>query len=36
VQAAVDAGIDVLEGTGLVLSHVVIPSPSDDISRCIL
>ena len=36
VQAAVDAGIDVLEGTGLVLSHVVITSPSDDISRCIL
>ena len=36
VQAAVDAGIDVLEGTGLVLSHVVIPSPSDDISSCIL
>jgi len=36
VRAAVDAGIDVLEGTGLVLSHVVIPSPTDDISRSIL
>jgi microcompartment protein CcmL/EutN len=36
VRAAVDAGIDVLEGTGLVLSHVVIPSPSAEITRCIL
>ncbi len=36
VEAAVDAGIDVLEGTGLVLSHVVIPSPSDEIIRSIL
>ena len=36
VRAAVEAGIDVLEGTGLVLSHVVIPSPSSDITRCIL
>ena len=36
VQAAVEAGIDILEGTGLVLSHVVIPSPSDDITRSIL
>jgi microcompartment protein CcmL/EutN len=36
VRSAVEAGINVLEGTGLVLSHVVIPSPSDDITRCIL
>jgi microcompartment protein CcmL/EutN len=36
VRSAVEAGIDVLEGTGLVLSHVVIPSPSKQISRSIL
>jgi microcompartment protein CcmL/EutN len=36
VEAAVQAGIDVLEGTGLVLSHVIIPSPTDEISRSIL
>ena len=36
VEAAVEAGIDVLEGTGLVLSHVIIPSPTDEISRSIL
>ncbi len=36
VRSAVEAGIDVLEGSGLVLSHVVIPSPSEEISRCIL
>ena len=36
VNSAMDAGIDVLQGTGLVLSHVTIPSPSRDISRCIL
>ena len=36
VNSAMDAGIDVLHGTGLVLSHVVIPSPSRDIGRCIL
>ncbi len=36
VHAAVEAGIDVLEGTGLVLSHVVIPSPAEEIARCIL
>ena len=36
VQSAVEAGIDVLEGSGLVLSYVVIPSPSKEISRCIL
>jgi len=36
VKAAVEAGIGVLEGTGLVLSHVVIPSPTDEIRRSIL
>ena len=36
VEAAVEAGIDILEGTGLVLSHVVIPSPTDEIIRSIL
>ena len=36
VEAAVEAGIDALEGTGLVLSHVVIPSPTDEIIRSIL
>jgi len=36
VHAAVEAGIGVLEGSGLILSHVVIPSPTKDIKRCIL
>jgi microcompartment protein CcmL/EutN len=36
VNSAVEAGIDVLRGTGLILSHVVIPSPSPEIGRCIL
>jgi microcompartment protein CcmL/EutN len=36
VNSAVEAGIDVLQGTGLILSHVVIPSPSRDIGRTIL
>jgi len=36
VNSAVEAGIDVLQGTGLILSHVVIPSPSREIGRCIL
>lgn len=36
VHAAVEVGIDVLEGTGLVLSHVVIPSPTREMTRCIL
>ena len=36
VRAAVEAGIGVLEGSGLILSHVVIPSPTKDITRCIL
>ena len=36
VEAAVEAGIDVLAGTGLVLSHVIIPSPTDEIARSIL
>ena len=31
-----EAGIDALEGSGLVLSHVVIPYPSKEITRCIL
>lgn len=36
VNSAVEAGIGVLKGTGLILSHIVIPSPSHDIGRCIL
>jgi microcompartment protein CcmL/EutN len=36
VRAAVEAGIDILEGSGLILSHVVIPSPTKEITRCIL
>jgi microcompartment protein CcmL/EutN len=36
INSAVEAGIDVLRGTGLILSHVVIPSPSRDLGRCIL
>jgi len=36
VHAAVEAGIAILEGSGLILSHVVIPSPTKDIKRCIL
>ncbi len=36
VNSAVEAGIEILKGTGLILSHVVIPSPSQDIRRCIL
>jgi microcompartment protein CcmL/EutN len=36
INSAVEAGIDVLRGTGLILSHVVIPSPSQDLRRCIL
>jgi microcompartment protein CcmL/EutN len=36
VNSAVEAGIDVLKGTGLILSHVVIPSPTPDIGRSIL
>ena len=36
VRAAVDAGIDKLEGSGLILSYVVIPSPTKEITRCIL
>jgi microcompartment protein CcmL/EutN len=36
VRAAVEAGIGILEGSGLILSHVVIPSPTKDITRCIL
>jgi microcompartment protein CcmL/EutN len=36
VNSAVEAGIEVLQDTGLILSHVVIPSPSRDIGRSIL
>lgn len=36
VNSAVEAGIDILRDTGLILSHVVIPSPSRDIGRSIL
>ena len=36
VNSAVEAGIDALQGSGLVLSHVVIPYPSEEITRCIL
>ena len=36
VNSAVEAGIDTLEGSGLILSHVVIPYPSEEIRRCIL
>ena len=36
VNSAVEAGIDVLKGTGLILSYVVIPSPSQEICRSIL
>ena len=36
MNSAVEAGIDALEGSGLILSHVVIPSPTKEITRCIL
>ncbi len=36
VNSAVEAGIDRLQGSGLILSHVVIPSPSREIARSIL
>ncbi len=36
VNSAVEASIDVLQGSGLILSHVVIPSPSQEIARSIL
>ncbi len=36
VNSAVEAGIDVLQGTGLILSHVVIPSPSRELARNLL
>ena len=36
MNSAVQAGIDILQGTGLILSHVIIPSPSKEITRCIL
>lgn len=36
IHSAVDAGLDVLRDTGLILSHVVIPYPNRQIRRCIL
>lgn len=36
VNAAVEAGIDVLQGSGLILSHVVLPSPSRELARSLL
>lgn len=36
IQSAMDAGIDILRGSGLILSHVIIPSPSHDLTRFIL
>ncbi len=36
MNSAVQAGIDALEGSGLILSHVIIPSPTKEITRTIL
>ena len=38
VQASVDAGVAVVEGegSGPVLSHIVIPSPSEDLKKHLL
>jgi microcompartment protein CcmL/EutN len=36
MNSAVQAGIDILQDSGLILSHVIIPSPSKEITRCIL
>ncbi|MFH1138240.1 MAG: BMC domain-containing protein [Pseudomonadota bacterium] len=36
VQAAVKAGVSVLESSGLVLAHVVIPSPHKDLHQKLL
>ena len=36
INSAVQAGLDLLQGTGLVLSHVTIPSPSKNIIRFVL
>jgi len=36
INSAVQGGLDILRGTGLVLSHVIIPSPSKDIVRFVL
>ena len=36
MNSAVEAGIDALEGSGLILSHVIIPSPTKEITRTIL
>lgn len=36
VNSAMEAGIGELKGSGLILSHVVIPYPGKEICRCIL
>ncbi len=36
LNSAMQAGLDILKDTGLILSHVTIPSPSKEITRCIL
>ncbi|RTZ98485.1 MAG: propanediol utilization protein [Deltaproteobacteria bacterium] len=36
IESAMDAAIDVLQGTGLILSHVIIPSPSRELTRFIV
>jgi microcompartment protein CcmL/EutN len=36
MNSAVQAGIEILQNTGLILSYVIIPSPSKAITRCIL
>jgi microcompartment protein CcmL/EutN len=36
MNSAVQAGIDALAGSGLILSHVIIPSPTKEITQCIL
>ncbi len=36
IHAAVEAGIDTLKGSGLILSHTVIPYPSPQLGRSIL
>jgi microcompartment protein CcmL/EutN len=36
INSAVEAGIDTLKGSGLILSQTIIPSPSSQLGRCIL
>ena len=36
INSAVEACIDTLKGSGLILSHAVIPSPSSQLGRCIV